>query len=84
MKDVVVIDARKKTDEEVEQIAINELLDGKSIKHEGVRGNFLAGSSIKYYNVKSVCNRIIVASIRELTPQEARLYAIQYLNEQGD
>ena len=81
----VVIDGRGKTSEEICKIA-RDVLFGKGdssifLEDEGENGDhgfLLSDNLIHYYNVKSVCDGIVVASLKEMTPDQTRPLAEQF------
>ncbi len=87
-KQTIVIDGRKISQDKVRKIANKHFFgtetgriedgDPKSMEH----GIFLGANMIKYYDVKSIAPGIIVASLKELTPQETRPLARKYMENE--
>ena len=84
-KRTIIVDGRGKSKEDIQNLAIKVLLNGKATIEDhhknGDHGIFLAYSLINYYNVKSACDGIIVASMNRLTPEQTRPIARKFLTE---
>jgi len=84
-KQTIVIDGRGKPKEDIQNLAIKVLLNGKATIEDhhknGDHGTFLACNLINYYNVKSICDGIVVASTNILVPEQTRPIAANFLKE---